>query len=161
MRILVIDNDESFGPLVRDVMASYFKQEVMIVDQVAECPKVVANMLVGVDIAMIDTEMVDREGINCMKAIRGTHKYLPVIMLADTKNADFTQICLEAGADDYVMKENVRRLLPDTVKSAIERRNKKVLVQDETERRGLRLESLKDRVDLGIAALSRNSHRHT
>lgn len=158
MRVLVIDNDLTFGPLVREVLSSYYHQEPMIVDQIPECPKIVANVLVGVDIAMIDTEMVDREGIDCMKAIRESHKHLPVIMLSDVKNSDFTQICLDAGADDYVMKENVRRLLPDTVKSAIERRSKKVIVEDETQRRGLRLEQLKDRVDHGLATV-KSRHR--
>jgi CheY-like chemotaxis protein len=65
------------------------------------------------DVCLMDIEMPEMSGVEAIKIIREQKHYLPIIAL--TSNADYKNICLNAGADDFIKKPVEPSLLRKTI----------------------------------------------
>ncbi len=84
------------------------------------------------DIIVSDYSMPEFDGMSALEITRAFELYLPFIMLTGSMNEETAVACMKAGANDYVLKENITRL-PFAVKESIEsvraRREKILLVK--------------------------------
>lgn len=73
------------------------------------------------DIVVSDYSMPAFDGMSALKITRSLNRYLPFIILTGSMNEETAVACMKAGANDYVIKEQIKRL-PFAVLEAIEKR---------------------------------------
>ena len=62
------------------------------------------------DLIISDYSMPRFDGMQALNITRSQPHYLPFIMLTGSMNEETAVKCMKAGADDYVLKEKIRRL---------------------------------------------------
>lgn len=69
--------------------------------------------------------MPDISGIDVLKKIRSGHKHnnTPVIMITALEDVETVNECIDAGADDYIMKPLNTTLLKLRIASCLQSRN--------------------------------------
>ncbi len=72
------------------------------------------------DIVISDYSMPSFDGMSALKIAREQSQNLPFIMLTGSINEETAVACMKAGANDYVLKEQIKRL-PFAVREAIQR----------------------------------------
>ncbi|MEJ5358713.1 MAG: response regulator [Desulfobacterales bacterium] len=56
------------------------------------------------DVVVLDVRMQGMDGIAALRAIKGAHPLIEVILLTGHANLEIARDCLQAGAFDYLMK---------------------------------------------------------
>lgn len=74
------------------------------------------------DIIISDYSMPAFDGMTALKITKEKSPYTPFILLTGSQNEETAVSCMLAGADDYILKENLQRL-SSAVKSAIVKKN--------------------------------------
>ncbi len=97
-----------------------------VVDKEAEFRKELAEFCP--DIIISDYSMPAFDGMSALKITRSLYHNIPFIVLTGSMNEEIAVACMKAGANDYVIKEQITRL-PFAVLEAIEKR--KALVEKE------------------------------
>nr|WP_321452796.1 ATP-binding protein [uncultured Carboxylicivirga sp.] len=72
-------------------------------------------------IILSDYRMPTFDGMKALKIVQAINPQLPFIILTGSMNEDIAVECMKNGADDYVIKQNLKRLIP-SIKSAIEKK---------------------------------------
>jgi PAS domain S-box-containing protein len=72
------------------------------------------------DIVVSDYSMPTFDGMSALKITRAHAKHLPFVMLTGSMNEETAVACMKAGANDYVIKEQIKRL-PFAIKEAIDK----------------------------------------
>ncbi len=62
------------------------------------------------DVIISDYAMPTFDGMSALKITRASPIYIPFILLTGTMNEETAVACMKAGADDYVIKDNIKRL---------------------------------------------------
>ncbi len=73
------------------------------------------------DIVVSDYSMPAFDGMSALEIARSRNRYLPFIILTGSMNEETAVACMKASANDYVIKEQIKRL-PFAVLEAIEKR---------------------------------------
>jgi PAS domain S-box-containing protein len=76
------------------------------------------------DIVISDYAMPTFDGIQALRITRSNARYIPFIIFTGSTNEETAVACMKAGADDYVIKEQIKRL-PFAVLDAIEKQKAK------------------------------------
>ena len=58
------------------------------------------------------------DGLRALKITKEKDIYLPFLLLTGSNNEETAVNCMKAGADDYILKDNLHRLVP-AIESAI------------------------------------------
>mgnify|MGYP000885592101 CR=1 FL=1 len=74
------------------------------------------------DIVVSDYSMPAFDGMTALNIIRAHSMFLPFIVLTGSMNEETAVACMKAGANDYVIKEQIKRL-PFAILEAIEKSN--------------------------------------
>ena len=74
------------------------------------------------DIILSDCSMPALDGIKALEITLKFRPDLPVIILTEPTDEDTAVECMRKGADDYVIKPNLKRLIP-SITSAVEKKN--------------------------------------
>lgn len=101
--VLIVDDDKNILKLLRSVLEknNYLVIESQTGKEALDCFK--SN---AIDVVLLDLMLPDIDGIEILKQmrLRTGQKYIPVIVLT-SKDSEFdTVLCLEIGADDYIVK---------------------------------------------------------
>ncbi len=75
------------------------------------------------DLTISDYQLPAFDGLSALQITREKSPFTPFIILTGSRNEDTAVECIKAGADDYVIKEHIKRLGPAVLK-ALE--NKKI-----------------------------------
>ncbi|MBN2246435.1 MAG: PAS domain S-box protein, partial [Candidatus Aminicenantes bacterium] len=70
------------------------------------------------DLIISDYSMPRFDGMSALRTARAQSYYIPFIVLTGSMNEETAVACMKAGADDYVLKEKIRRL-PFAVKEVL------------------------------------------
>ena len=87
-----------------------------VVDSADEFEKALTEF--APDLIISDYSMPTFDGMQALQIIRSQPYYIPFIMLTGSMNEETAVACMKAGADDYVLKEKIRRL-PFAVKEVM------------------------------------------
>ena len=72
------------------------------------------------DVIISDYSMPNFDGMRALKITRSLNKYIPFIVLTGSVNEETAVECMQTGANDYVLKEKIKRL-PFAVLEALEK----------------------------------------
>ena len=74
------------------------------------------------DVVLLDYHLGPQEGIDLLKIIKKTVKYIPVILLTNEASPDVIISCMKNGADDYLIKDQIdKNRLLITINNLIEK----------------------------------------
>jgi DNA-binding NarL/FixJ family response regulator len=73
----------------------------------------------GVDLALVDVRMPDRDGLELLRAIKADWADVPVIMLSTYENAPYVKRALADGASGYLLKDATPEDLAQAIKVAM------------------------------------------
>jgi len=68
------------------------------------------------DIILSDYSMPDFDGLSALKIVKGREPDIPFIMISGTIGEDVAVDAMKSGAQDYLMKGNLKRLVPAVVR---------------------------------------------
>lgn len=117
-KILVVEDDESLGPVVEQVLSD----ERHLVDRVlnvADCKAYLDS--VTYDLLVIDWNLPDGTGVDVCMEYRRKGGTSPVLMLTGRTDVDDKVSGLDAGADDYLTKPFHTRELVSRVRALLRR----------------------------------------
>ena len=115
--ILIVEDD----PEIRSVVARLLEGEGAHLVEAADCSEAVAALRnEHFDLILLDLKLPDDDGLNFLRRLR-QRSMVPVVVLTG-KSDEVDQILgLELGADDYVIKPFLNRVLLARMKNAIRR----------------------------------------
>ncbi|MGG6265506.1 sensor histidine kinase [Leptolyngbya sp. AN03gr2] len=105
------------------------------------------------DVVITDYQLLWTNGIRVLQAVKERYPYKPVIMFSSTGTQQTAINAMKAGLDDYVLK-SPRHYIRLTV--SVKAMMAKVEMQQQTDLLQVRLQSLLDRLDLGIFRIRLN-----
>src|SRR4029079_16533640 len=108
--LIVEDSEDDAKLLVRELHRGEYKVSFERVQTATAMSKALANK--NWDIVICDYSMPDFSGMDALKLLRETGSDVPFIFLSGTIGEDTAVAALKMGAQDYLMKDNFKRLLP-------------------------------------------------
>ena len=99
-KILVVDDELG----VRDSLRMIFKKEYQVITASSAEEALVKIQSQEPDLIFLDIIMPDKDGMQALEEIRGTHPQTPVVMLTATKTLKTAVDAMKLGAYDYVTK---------------------------------------------------------
>ena len=97
-RILVLDDDPDIGMMIK-LMLEYRGYFVILVERAEKAEKIIRDD--KVDLLIMDMLLSGTNGVDVCKRLKQAGK-LPILMISAHPNAK--EICLAAGADDFIAK---------------------------------------------------------
>ncbi|WP_347839828.1 DUF2153 family protein [uncultured Draconibacterium sp.] len=95
------------------------------------------------DLILSDYQMPTFDGMRALKLAQEFQPDVPFVVITGSTNEDIAVECMKQGADDYVIKQNLKRLIP-SIKSAIQK--KKLELKERLVRKELEESELKYRL---------------
>jgi two-component system cell cycle sensor histidine kinase/response regulator CckA len=131
VRVLVVEDSEDDSTLlVRELSRGGFDVDHQRVDTPTSMTVALENG--KWDLVICDYSMPGFSGLEALKLLRTTDSEVPFIFLSGTLGEDIAVEALKKGAQDYVTKSNMKRLLPAIrreLKEAAQRRERRALEQ--------------------------------
>jgi len=117
MKILLVDDSRTIRNIQKNVLAQLGYNEVMEAADGVEALKVIAEN--RPDLALIDWNMPNMDGITLVRKIRETDKTLPLIMC--TTEAEKTRVleAIKAGVNNYVVKPFTAETLAEKITATL------------------------------------------
>src|ERR1700759_2820960 len=110
IRVLMVEDSEDDGALVTLLLRQAgFELHSERVDTARELAKALANRW---DVIISDHSMPHFSGNDALKMVRAHDPEVPFIFVSGTIGEDFAADAMRTGAQDYVMKSNLKRLVP-------------------------------------------------
>jgi len=108
--LMVEDSEDDALILVRELRRGDYEVSFERVDTAEGMSKALANK--KWDLVICDYSMPHFSGMDALKLLRETGSDIPFIFLSGTIGEDTAVAALKMGAQDYLMKDNIKRLLP-------------------------------------------------
>ncbi|HNY65836.1 MAG TPA: response regulator [Deltaproteobacteria bacterium] len=143
LRVLIVEDIPSDVELIlREVRRLDFR----IVHEVAETRESFLEALdrLKPDIVLSDYSMPVFDGMTALRLLQETRPGIPFIVVTGSRNEEVAVECMKAGAADYLIKENLRRLGPAVI-AALEKyrlKREKELAEEAVRRSRDELEKL-------------------
>ncbi|SHE34032.1 PAS/PAC sensor hybrid histidine kinase [Mariniphaga anaerophila] len=102
----------------REIQKEGIKFTYRLVDSESDFRKELADF--NPDIVVSDYSMPSFDGMSALKITRAHSPFLPFVVLTGSMNEETAVSCMKAGANDYVIKEQIKRL-PFAVAETIEK----------------------------------------
>ncbi|MEE4197060.1 MAG: PAS domain S-box protein [Bacteroidales bacterium] len=119
IKILIVEDLPTDVELaVREIKKENIDFTYQVVDTEPEFKKALAGFIP--DIIISDYSMPDFDGMKALKITRSEDSILPFIVLTGSMNEETAVACMKAGANDYVLKEKIKRL-PFALLEALEK----------------------------------------
>lgn len=77
----------------------------------------------GIDLVILDVQMPDCDGIECLRDLRAHGFTVPVVIFTSLNDPERRRQAQEAGADDYVLKHELLAKLPDLLERLLPKRS--------------------------------------
>jgi PAS domain S-box-containing protein len=111
LRILIVEDLESDAEILKRVLSH---EGVIFEDIIVETKDDFVNALSGFkpDLIISDYSMPQFTGMKALLLRQELAPHVPFILVTGSMNEDVAVECMKAGADDYVIKQNLIRLIP-------------------------------------------------
>ena len=111
LRLLMIeDNPDDEALVLRAIRKGGFNVEHVRVENSGDLLKVLRNK--DWDIVLSDYQMPEFNGLVALKIVKDRNKDLPFIIVSGTIGEEVAVEAMRSGAQDYLMKDNLTRLVP-------------------------------------------------
>jgi DNA-binding NarL/FixJ family response regulator len=116
-RLLFIAGNPTFRPVVTSFLKRY--DELHLVGSVLESQKVVAQALyLQPQVILLDLDTSDTTGLEAISNLRASLPHVGIVALSLLDAEGYRQTVLAAGADDLVLKSNLRTDLFPAIRQA-------------------------------------------
>lgn len=136
--LIVEDSEDDFLLLLRELRKGGYEPAFERVETAAEMKSALDKQ--SWEIIISDYKMPNFSGLHALKLLKDIRVDLPFILVSGTIGEDIAVEAVKAGANDYVMKNNLSRLVP-----AIRRELREAKIREE---RGMIKEALKESENL-------------
>lgn len=111
LRVLIVDDDEAIGALLRQVLASHGFGSPTVVTTGAD-----ALAADPVDVVLLDHQLPDTTGLEILAALRARPGHPSIILVTGHGGETLAASALRLGADDYLVKDAALvKLLPEVL----------------------------------------------
>ncbi|HTP79232.1 MAG TPA: response regulator [Bacteroidota bacterium] len=122
LRVLLVDDDESFVNLLGHSLEEEYRYEVRITHSVREAISAVETSQRGFDVILLDYMMPELTGLNFLQWMYEQKNETPVVVLTGAGSEEVAVEAMKLGAYDYARKEQIElRHLDILIKSTHER----------------------------------------
>lgn len=132
LRVLMVEDSEDDAVLLgREMRRGGYEVTLQRVDSSAAMSAALRSQ--QWDVVICDYSMPHFSGIDALRLLRATGSEVPFIFVSGTIGEDTAVAALKQGAQDYVMKDNLKRLLPAIqreLEEVAQRRERKQLEQE-------------------------------
>ena len=131
MKVLIVEDSAGHAALIRELLENAAPGGFDLV-VVHDLSAAVAHLLdVGADIVLLDLGLPDAEGMEALEQVRTAALDAPVVVLSGRDDDALALACVEAGAQDYLVKGTVDgRALARALRHGVERsRRERALAQ--------------------------------
>ncbi|KIX11094.1 PAS domain S-box protein [Dethiosulfatarculus sandiegensis] len=156
LKTLVVEDDYQFKELITDILKQTGKLNYQI--QHATTLKEAFELLdnnEAFDLAILDLHLPDSSGLETVQRLRAYNKELPILVLTGQREERFAQRALEAGAQEFLLKEEVLPgLLLRSMRYAVERKHTEERLKESEQRQ----KAILDSVQVGIFVIDPEGH---
>jgi PAS domain S-box-containing protein len=150
LKILVVEDDLQFKELIFDIIVqtgeSYTRLEHAGSLQQAHALLEQDRF----DVVLLDLNLPDSSGLETVSRMRYRHPQIPILVLTGQKDKKYAQQALEAGAQEFLLKEEaLPSLLGRAIRYAVERK----LSEDRLRESEQRQKAILDSVQVGILVI--------
>ncbi len=116
LKILFLEDVISDAELIwREITKNHIAFAKLLVDTRQDYMEGLLNF--DPDIIIADFKLPSFDGISALKLRNENTPFIPFILVTGTMNEEVAVECMKAGADDYILKENLSRLGPAIINS--------------------------------------------
>ncbi|MGQ9485451.1 MAG: HD domain-containing phosphohydrolase [Desulfosoma sp.] len=102
MNILIVEDDQLLGEILRDYLLQLGHEEVLVCSRASEALEAFAQQ--KFDCAFIDLKLPDVDGVHVLGLLKEKDRTLPVIMMSGYPSMDATIGAMRLGASDFLTK---------------------------------------------------------
>ena len=121
MNILLIEDNPGDVRLIKEMLESVpeFLGTIRSTGRLSEGLSAIGDQ--GIDVVLLDLSLPDSHGVDTLTRVHSAATHLPVVVVTSLSDAPTAAVCLEKGAADYLIKNNLEpRLLVRSIRFAIE-----------------------------------------
>lgn len=116
LKVLVIEDDLSDARLLeRELRQNDLLSEIRIVEEEAEYINALKEF--SPDLILSDYFLPMFNGMEALKIVRQLKPFTPFLLVTGNLNETIAVECMKAGADDYLLKDNLKRLGPAIIEA--------------------------------------------
>jgi CheY-like chemotaxis protein len=121
-RVLHVEDDKIQRALIAHYLTVPEEHKYVVTGVESEDEAVSAFQRGGVDLVILDYQLAQGDGLNCLRQLRRLDAIVPVIAVSGTATPAIAAELIEAGADDYLSKESMdKTILAESMESALTR----------------------------------------
>ncbi len=131
IRILMVeDSPDDATLIIIELRRGGFQSDYTRVDKIAELKTALATQ--KWDLIIADFSLPGFNALESLSIIRSHSRYLPVIVVSGVVNEEMAVNVMRAGAQDFIPKENLSRLIPAVEREMqdVLRRNQQILTEE-------------------------------
>lgn len=108
--LLLVEDDDGDADLVRELLdhIDQVSYEVVHVRTLRETLATLPSR--QIDVVLLDLRLEDAEGLEAVRKVRAAAEEVPIVVLTGADDDSMAFDCLEAGAQDYLLKAEIRGL---------------------------------------------------
>lgn len=123
-RVLHVEDDRIQRALIAHYLNIPNDHKYVVTGVESEDEAVDAFRCGGVDIVILDYQLAQGDGLNCLRQLRRLDPIVPVIAVSGVATSSIASELIEAGADDYLDKQTMdKEILVDSMATALNRAN--------------------------------------
>lgn len=137
IRLLMIEDNVLDVEIIREVLfdARWLSVTIEHCETLAAGIERLQKSQSPIDIALLDLNLIDAQGLQCFHQVHQTFPELPLIILSGNTDDTLALEAVQKGAQDYLVKGKFNtRLLQSSIYNAIERQKLLLELQDKTQK---------------------------
>jgi two-component system, chemotaxis family, chemotaxis protein CheY len=119
MKILLVDDSRTIRNIQKNVLAKLGYSDIMEASDGVEALKQIGEL--RPDLALVDWNMPNMDGITLVRKIRETDKSLPLIMVTTEAEKRRVIEAIQAGVNNYVVKPFTAETLGEKINATLAR----------------------------------------
>jgi DNA-binding response OmpR family regulator len=106
--LLLVEDNPGDAQLVSDLLGEQHRDRFQVVHVPAVSAALRALQTTPVYVILLDLDLPDGRGVEVVKAVRGAAAEVPIVVLTGLADEEVALACIDAGAQDYLPKHEVR-----------------------------------------------------